>query len=267
MSYSNYYPASGMFHGSLSVLMGTRMDILLFGDDRRPLEIVWKLIENELRLKEKILNRFDPESETTKINHAASFSAVRLSDELWNILLDCRRYHAETDGYFDITMSDFDKMIFMEESHSIIFDKYGMMLDFGGYAKGYALKCIHNHLNEAGIKRALINFGNSSVLALGAHPYGDNWAVGIEDPSNGTKLSTVYLCDTSLSVSGNTPAHKSHIMNPKTSEYIIGERMVAIVTDDPIDAEVLTTAWIASNIEDIPDWMLKFNLKNTYRIQ
>ena len=267
MSYSNYYPESGLLHASLPLLMGTRMDVLLFGQEQRPLETAWENIEKEMRRLEKMLNRYDSTGETALLNQKATFSAVPLSDTLWSILLDCRRYFEATDGFFDITRSDFEKIVFIEESHSVLFDQYGMTIDFGGYGKGYALRCMSNHLKQAGIRQALINFGNSSILALGAHPHGDSWPVGIEDPSNGTPLLSLRLCDTSLSVSGNTPVRPSHIVNPKTSEWMTGDRMVAIVADDPVDAEALTTAWIASGMESVPDWMMKFNLKNTYRIK
>jgi thiamine biosynthesis lipoprotein len=247
--------------------MGTRLDVLLFGDDRQQLEAIWDGVETELKCLEKMLNRFDPESEVAKVNCDAQFSSVQLSDELWDILLDCRRYYELTDGCFDITLSDFGKIIMMEESHSILFDKYGITLDFGGYAKGYALQCVRKRLEAAEIKRALINFGNSSILALGTHPHGDSWPIGIEDPLNGTALTTIRLSDTSMSVSGNTPSNSQHIINPETSGFVTGDRMVAVVSDDPVDAEVLTTAWIASGKEDIPDWMMRFNLKNTYKIR
>ena len=267
MSYSNYYPESGLFHASLPLLMGTRMDVLLFGQDCRPLEVAWEHMEKEMRILEKMLNRFDPSGETALLNQTATFSAVPVSEMLWSVLVECRRYYEATDGFFDITKSDFKQIVFIDETRSVLLNQQGMTLDFGGYGKGYVLRCMRNRLEQAGIRQALINFGSSSVLALGTHPYGDNWPVGIDDPSNGISLLNLRLCDTSLSVSGNTPAHPSHILNPKTSEWITGDRMVAIVADDPVDAEALTTAWIASGMENEPDWMMQFNLKNTYRIK
>jgi thiamine biosynthesis lipoprotein len=247
--------------------MGTRLDVLLFGDDRQQLEYVWNDAEAELKRLEKMLNRFDRESEVAKVNTDAQFSSVRLSDELWKILLDCRRYCELTDGYFDVTLSDFGKIIFMEESHSILMDEYGLMLDFGGYAKGYALKCVRERFAGAGIERALVNFGNSAVLALGTHPYGDSWPVCIEDPYDRTAPVKIDLRNASMSVSGNTPSNPEHIVNTKTSEFVRGDRMVAVVSDDPVDAEVLTTAWVASGNGQKPDWMEKFKLKNIYKIR
>jgi thiamine biosynthesis lipoprotein len=247
--------------------MGTRLDALLFGDDRQLLENVWNDAEAELVRVEKMLNRFDSESEVAKVNAAMQFSSVRLSDELWTILLDCRKYHELTDGYFDITTSDFGKIVFLEESHNILADKYGLTLDFGGYAKGYALKCIRKRLAAAGIGRALVNFGNSAVLALGTHPFGDSWPVCIEDPYSRTAAARIELCNTSMSVSGNTPSNPQHIVNTKTAAVVQGDVMVAVVSDDPVDAEALTTAWVASGEERKPAWMERFNLKNTYKIR
>jgi thiamine biosynthesis lipoprotein len=249
------------------MLMGTRLDALLFGDDRGMLENVWNDAEAELKRIEKMLNRYDKESEVAKVNAGAQRSSVRVSDELWSVLLDCRRYYELTDGYFDITLSDFGKIIFMEEAHCILFDKHGLMLDFGGYAKGYAMKCVRKHFDGAGIGRALVNFGNSAALALGTHPFGDSWRIGIEDPYNRTVLTEIALCDAFLSVSGNMPSNPQHIVNPKTAGIIQGDRMVAIVSDDPADADALTTAWIASGEEREPEWMGRFNLKNTYKIR
>jgi thiamine biosynthesis lipoprotein len=249
------------------MLMGTRLDALLFGDDRKMLENVWDNAESELKRIEKMLNRFDKESEVAKVNVGAQRSFVRVSDELWNILLDCRRYSELTDGYFDITLSDFEKIIFMEETHCILFDKNDLMLDFGGYAKGYAMKCVRKHFDDVGIDRALVNFGNSAALALGTHPFGDSWRIGVEDPYNKTVLTEIALCDDFMSVSGNMPSNPQHIVHPKTAGFIHGDRMVAAVSDDPVDAEVLTTAWIASGEEQEPEWMGRFNLKNTYKIR
>ena len=267
MFYSNYYPSSKMFHASLPLIMGTRLDVLLFDDDKCWLETVWARIEMELRRLEMMLNRFDSKSEVAKINNSAQFSEAQLSDELWRIMLDCRQYYEKTDGFFDVTHTSFEKIVFLEKTHGILFEKDGMMLDFGGYAKGYALKSIREKLNEAGIKPALVNFGNSSVLALGAHPYSDSWSIKIDNLTDVNEQPPIQLFDASLSVSGNTVACKKHVINPKTAEYIIGDSMVAIVAKDPLDAEVLTTAWMASGCHNIPDWMSKFNLQTSYRIK
>ena len=49
MAYSNYYAASGLFHGSMSSVMGTQFDILMVGSDPRLLGTVWEKVESESR--------------------------------------------------------------------------------------------------------------------------------------------------------------------------------------------------------------------------
>ena len=49
MAYSNYYAASGLFHGSMSSVMGTQFDILMVGSDPRLLGTVWEKVESEVQ--------------------------------------------------------------------------------------------------------------------------------------------------------------------------------------------------------------------------
>ncbi len=66
-------------------------------------------------------------------------------------------------------------------------------LDFGGYAKGYALDSATNYLRSQGVKNALINIGGN-VIALGKH--GETpWRVGIQHPRLPNAIATVDLAD------------------------------------------------------------------------
>ena len=56
MAYSNYYAASGLFHGSMSSVMGTQFDILMVGSDPRLLGTVWEKVESEVQRLDKMLN-------------------------------------------------------------------------------------------------------------------------------------------------------------------------------------------------------------------
>ena len=54
MAYSNYYAASGLFHGSMSSVMGTQFDILMVGSDPRLLGTVWEKVESEVQRLDKM---------------------------------------------------------------------------------------------------------------------------------------------------------------------------------------------------------------------
>lgn len=264
MLYSNYYASSGLFHGSFSYIMGTQLDVLLLGDDPQEAETIWKQVTAELLRLEKMLNRFDPESEVSRINREAPFHLVTVSDELWNILIDCRRYYVLTEGYFDITLSDFRQVRLEENTHSLSFLRPDLHVDLGGYGKGYALQSMRQIISDGGVRNAFVNFGNSSVLGMGHHPHGNYWPVGLENPFTRQSVASLQLCDSSLSTSGNTPAHPKHILNPLTGEYTEERKMVSVVAPDPIDAEVLTTALMVAPEERGEELIKHFDINEKH---
>jgi thiamine biosynthesis lipoprotein len=112
---------------------------------------------------------------------------------------------------------------------------------------------------------ALINFGGSMMLALGAHPYGDYWPIGIDNPYNKQRLDNIHLCDAVLSVSGNMPVRPKHIIRPVTGEYVEEQMMVVVVATHPVDAEVLTTALMVSGVKGATEWLNRFKIRE-YKI-
>ena len=89
---------------------------------------------------DKMLNRFDPESEVSFVNREAGHYPVTVGEELWNILLNCKRYNELTEGNFDITLQGFDQVLLTEEDKSIFFFSESLHIDLGGYGKGIAVK-------------------------------------------------------------------------------------------------------------------------------
>jgi len=125
-------------------------------------------------------------------------------------------------------------------------------LDFGGYAKGYALDRAAAILRESGVASALVNVGGN-ILALGRH--GDTpWRIGLEDPrkapGEGGLLGTIELADgEAIGTSGDyrryyTVAGKrySHIIDPQTGYPSTGVRSVTVVVPPRPGAGALSDA-------------------------
>ena len=267
MSYSNYYAASQLYHGSMSSVMGTELDVLLIGGEEAYLNNVWHEIQTEVVHLNKLLSRFDEDSEVSKINRDASSYAVSVSDELWQLLTDCKRYYEWTEGCFDITANDFSKVLLDEKDKSIYFLAETLKIDLGGIGKGYALKKIRGILECEKVTRALVNFGNSSVLAVGTHPCGDYWPVGVDNPFTHERVDNLQLRDNTLTTSGNTPAHPKHIINPKTGMFVEDHKMVSAIGPDPVAGEVLSTALMVADEDSIPAITKKFDLYETHLYQ
>jgi thiamine biosynthesis lipoprotein len=241
--YSNYYESSKLMHGSIMNIMGTRLDALLIGAERAESMLIWSEIEAEVKRLDKMLNKYDKDSEVSNVNKKAEYFPVSVNDELWTILIDCRRYFHLTLGYFDISLKDFSSVLLDENNQTVFFNRKSVQLDLGGYAKGYALEKIRNILMTHGIAQAFINFGNSSVLALGSHPHGENWTLGINNPYQPKEtVGIIELHNNTISTSGNMPQHTEHIINPFTGVYSKDRRILSIVAKNAIEAEVLSTA-------------------------
>jgi thiamine biosynthesis lipoprotein len=108
-------------------------------------------------------------------------------------------------------------------------------LDFGGYAKGYALDLAAAYLKSQGIKNALVNIGGN-IIALGQH--GDRpWKVGIQHPRQGGALATVDLQDgEAIGTSGDYQRffelggkRYCHLIDPRTGWPVQHTQAVTVI--------------------------------------
>lgn len=79
----------------------------------------------------------------------------------------------------------------------------GMGLTLNGIAQGYVADRIVGILRDAGCDRVLADLGRSEIFALGCHPDGRRWQVGLADPRQPDRVAHVLdLCDGALCTSG-----------------------------------------------------------------
>ncbi|MEJ7804573.1 MAG: FAD:protein FMN transferase [Telluria sp.] len=108
-----------------------------------------------------------------------------------------------------------------------------VMIDLGGYAKGYALDRAALILRQGGVKAALVNVGGN-VLAIG-QPGARPWMVGIQDPRGDGALASVALHDNeAMGTSGDYQRYfmkngkrHPHIIDPRSGHTV---DLVASVT-------------------------------------
>lgn len=235
------------FYALAEGIMGTRFEIVIFDIDQIQAKRIWQSVLQKLEGWHTMLNRFDSTSEVSRINNEKKL-IIAISDELEQILLLCKKYWRQSAGIFDVTQRNFGELtiekgyIYKAEAHTT--------LDFGGFAKGYALLKIKQIMEREGVRSALIDFGHSTITAIGQHPSGQSWEVALPSPFDGREVARFKLENRTLSTSGNTPSYRGHIIDPKSGERIFGRELCSIVADNPLDAEVLSTvAMIASESE------------------
>lgn len=191
------------------------------------------------------LNRHDSESVFYRINASSGHGSVAVDDDTFGVLQFCEAFRLNTGGYFDIAALSETTVLpayrLDPESRTVSLADEGIVLDAGGFGKGYALDCVRRVLSEAGVTDALLNFGDSSVVAMGTHPFGDCWQVGTMSGGN-----SFMLKDMSLSVSGCRPDGQEHIIDPVERRAAGNGGLVAVEGRSAFVCEVLSTALYAA---------------------
>ncbi len=249
--------------------MGTRLDIVVPGISSERCDKLLELVQLELDRLDSMLSLYRSDSDLSMLNGAAHAGTMEVDQELFSILLEVRRLHMESGGYFDITMKpvfDFytenpgedqrvpdavrrkvgmDQLVF--DQMGIRFREKGVVLDLGGYGKGYAVKRLVSIFEASAVESALISFGESLIYGLGTHPFGDSWKVSV--PTGDTQRAVVFnLKNEALSTSGNSLNNQKkfrdwgHIVNPVTLKLTSQLGLVCVKAENPVRAEVFSTA-------------------------
>lgn len=117
-----------------------------------------------------------------------------------------------------------------------------VMLDLGGYAKGYALDRAAAILRGERVRAALVNIGGN-VIAIG-QPGARPWRVGVRDPRGAGAIAQVALRDNeAIGTSGdymryfmNDGKRHPHIIDPRTGDTVDLVASVTVITAGGSDA-------------------------------
>lgn len=246
LSQVEYSEAQKLFHGSIPRVMGTKLDLVTVGTDRVLIEPVWEELCAYAERLDSILNRFDSQSEVARFNAMEDRRAVSMSSELSELTSLGVEYWNRTEGLFDICRGRMTALNFNEDGSVSVSDP-DLKLDFGGLAKGYFMKMVDEKLRKAGVRSAFVDFGNSAILGVGRHPFGDSWIVSLPNPYSGSVVAELRVCDRAISTSGNAPGYTGHIVHPTTGKACIDRKMVTVVSANPLDAEVLSTVMMLAD--------------------
>lgn len=247
-TYSTRNPAVPTAYSRLEA-MHTRCEILLpFLEEETARNLcgkVWELVGEA----DRRYNRFSPDSVLSEVNASASERPVPVDDEFFLVLELCETFRKATAGYFDIAagcrMAE-RSMVLDASAHTVRFSRPGMWVDLGGFAKGFVLEQAVRAV-KAVTGCALLSFGGSSTAAVGTHPLGDSWPVGVAHRYYpGRTAHTFHLKGEALSVSGKDPHGRGHIIDPFTGNTVEKEGLVAVAGPSGMVTEVLSTAlWVA----------------------
>jgi thiamine biosynthesis lipoprotein len=266
-------------HEATRMSMACVYAIEAYGPDARTLPRAVEEAFDEVDRIDRLMSHYMAESPLSRVNREAARHPVTVERELFAFITDAMRYNRDSDGAFDITVGPLMKawgffrgegrmptpeelgvarrhvgarhVILNELAKSIGFDDFGVELDLGGIAKGYAVDRVVGLLRARRISAALISAGGSTIYALGAPPGRDGWDVMIQDPVDPQRVArTVHLKDRALSVAGSSEksfesggVRYSHIMDPRTGRPVQGVLSVAVVAGSGTAGDALDDAF------------------------
>jgi thiamine biosynthesis lipoprotein len=252
--------------------MGTFLEMTLWHPE---VETAKRLVRDavaEVHRLEEILSNYDPDSALSRLNRHAGAGPMQVPAELFEVLARACEFSARTSGIFDITIGSLMELWRKAEEEKLLpkqmqlsealaavgyrhlrlhADKAellhkGTRIDLGGIGKGYAVDRVAQRLRAAGVSAALINFGGSSMIAIGAPPGKAGWEIALQD-ADGRLRGLIFLRDSALSTSGSMGRfwtidgkRYGHLINPISGTPITEARMATVVSRSATEAEALT---------------------------
>ena len=215
--------------------------------------------------------------------------AITVDQAVIDLLLDCKRYHALTDGRVNAAMgsvlylwhearedglNDFanaclpdgdalaeaakhtswENVVIDEENSTVTITDPALRLDVGAIAKGWSVQ----RVAETAPEGLLISVGGNVCATGPKDESGTPWVVGVQDPDGGENyLHTLYLTKGSMVTSGDY--QRAYMVDGEMYHHIIDPdtlypgklwRAVTVVCPDSGLADALSTALFLLPIEE-----------------
>lgn len=233
--------------------MHTRLEMVLVGVAEALARELAEAVEADTARMEHLFNRHAAGAGLNVVNMLGRAGDVAVDDELFMVLELCEAFRRGTEGYFDITAcseraADTTAGYTLDAAaHTVRLHGAGALLDLGGFAKGYALERLRQRVAEAGVQQAVLNFGDSSITAIGHHPYGEWWPIGVEPDARRSAVAQEFrLRNSAMSVSGRGRGGEYHIFDPHSGERVVREETMVVEGRSALVCEVLSTALYAA---------------------
>src|SRR5580700_8072500 len=255
-------------------IMGTVFEIAAY--DHSP-EHASKAIEKafqEIVRNDDLFSNYKPDSALSNLNRSAHFHTEKVPPDLYRVIEQSMQFSRLSDGKFDISVAPLVDLwkaalrgegtptparqeevrgcvgyekIELTPPDQISFRSPCLQLDLGAIGKGYAVDRAAEVLRSWGIRKALINAGGSTILAIGSPPGQTGWILHLRDPSHkidpqimlqGDSVSTSE--QTAPSLLGKDSA--GHIIDPNTGMPLKTKFAVSVIATTGTASDALSTS-------------------------
>lgn len=272
---------SGFWLDRDAAIMGTAIHVELWCEHRATGEAAINAVMAEMHRIDNAMSPHKPESALSCINRDARMHPVPLGAEMFHLIAKSIEFSRLSSGAFDITYAGvghlydyrqgigpgeaelaearasvgYQHLILDAQARTIRFAHPGTRIDFGGFAKGYAVDNAAVILRRQGIRNAIVSAGGDS------HVLGDRrgrpWTIGIRDPRRaGEVVALLPLEDVAVSTSGDYErfferggVRFHHVIDPATGKSPSAIRSVTIIADDGLTTEAMSKSVFVLGLE------------------
>lgn len=265
-------------------VMGTIAEVAVVHDDTALAQAAIDAAFAELRRVDAGMTRYSEASDIGRLNLGGARGPVAISKDTADVIAEALRWASSTDGRFDPCIGKATDLWDVNRRHEpppegavrrfagrhlyraldvdtwrgspvARFTDEDIMVDLGGIAKGYAVDRAVLALRERGIDRAFVNAGGD-LYAMGASEDGDPWQVGIQLPSDPSRVErTIAVSDRAVATSGDYlqcfrcgGRRYHHILDPVSGEpWRTDGKSLTIVADRCLDADAAATAFFGAS--------------------
>ncbi|MBU6141441.1 MAG: FAD:protein FMN transferase [Proteobacteria bacterium] len=173
-------------------LLGTFVEIKVFAENSFAYQVIEEAFD-EVKEIHDLMSFFDEKSQLSLLNREAHHKEIIVDSKLFEVLVLAKKLFQISDGLFDVSLhrSNADSSfanVELSENSSVKFKKK-LQLDLGGIAKGYAVDCAAQILENNGITDYIVNAGGDLKVGKSAQK------IGIRNPK---KLGEI-ICETEIS--------------------------------------------------------------------
>lgn len=274
--------------------MGCPCELRLYAEESELGDAVAKAAVDEVLRLEQKYSRYREDSVASAINRSAGDPVGIEVDEETSSLLDyADTSFRESGGLFDITSGVLRRVWDLKAKRvptraevrnvlrlvgwdrvrwqrpRLVLPLAGMQLDFGGYVKEYAADRVAELCRMRGIRHGMVDLGGD-LCAVGPHPDGKPWIVGIRHPRRPqAALATLPLSSGAVATSGDyercmivNGKRYGHILNPKTGWPASGLATVSVAAPHCLVAGSASTIAMLMGAREGPRWLDELGLPN-----
>jgi thiamine biosynthesis lipoprotein len=251
--------------------MGTMFDVIVYHESRSDASSAAAAALDEVVRLDRVLSHYRDDSDLARLVRGGRGPFVEVDPALYEVLEQSLRFSQLSGGRFDVTIAPLLKVwrtaianqrrptateveaarrcvdyrqIELAPPNRVRLASDCIEIDLGGIGKGYAVDRAMAILKAAGIRRALVNAGGSSILALGAPPGRSGWPVSL----GGERGPEVLVTDRSVSTSQQgrlalpfAPGSFGEIVDPAAGAPLDRDGTVSVAAASATESDALST--------------------------